>query len=141
MTSRGWIPDLALPDLFLKLVLSCFAVLGLLWCLNTVWNLPWWTPFTVGAIVGASRYRFKTHETGLFVRRCGFSRKLDKSQILRVELVEDWRKTAFKRGPALLIRLRTGKDLPIFARRSVLVQLLRDLPEELRLKDEDELDS
>jgi hypothetical protein len=95
----------------------------------------------MGIIAGAPRYRFKTDETGLLVRRCGFSRKFDKSQILRAELVEDWRKTAFKRGPVLLIRLRTGKDLPIFARRSVLLQLLRDLPEELCLKDEDELDS
>ena len=141
MTSHGWIPVLALPGLFLKLLLSVLAVLGLLWYLKTVWNLPWWTPFAVGIIVGASRYRLKTDETGLLVRRCGFSRKLDKSQILRAELVEDWRGTAFERGPVLLIRLRTGKDLPIFARRSVLVQLLRDLPEELRLKDEDELDS
>ena len=138
MTSRGWIPDLALPGLFLKLVLSFLAVLGLLWCLKTVWNLPSWTPFAVGFIVGASRYRLKTDETGLLVRRCGFSRKFDKSQILRAELVEDWRGTAFERGPVLLIRLRTGKDLPIFARRSVLVQLLRDLPEELR---QNELDS
>ena len=38
----------------------------------------------------------------------------------------------------MLIRLRTGKDLPIFAPRSVLVQLLKDLPEGLRLHDEDE---
>ena len=138
MASRGWIPPLALPGLALATSLLVIVAIGLLYALSTVWEIPWWAASAVVVVTTMRKYRIKTDETGLFVRRCGFSRKFDKSQILRAELVEDWRGTAFKRGPVLLIRLRTGKDLPIFAPRSVLVQLLKDLPEGLRLHDEDE---
>ena len=82
---------MALPGLALATSLLVIVAIGLLYALSTVWEIPWWAASAVVVVTTMRKYRIKTDETGLFVRRCGFSRKFDKSQILRAELVEDWR--------------------------------------------------